>query len=42
MAADRLAIDEMVARVREQLKAELNLEASDFVMVPALFERGMA
>ena len=40
--SENLAIDEVVARVREQLKAELNLEASDFVMVPALFEQGMA
>jgi protein-arginine deiminase len=39
---ENLAIDETVARLREQLKMELNLEDSDFVMVPALFEGGMA
>ena len=39
---ENLAIDEAVARLREQLKTELNLEDSDFVMVPALFQRGMA
>ena len=39
---ENLAIDEAVARLREQLKMELNLEDSDFVMVPALFEGGMA
>jgi protein-arginine deiminase len=36
------AIDEAVSRVREQLKKELNLQDSDFVMLPALFQRGMA
>ena len=39
---ENLAIDEAVARVREQLKKELNLEDSDFVMMPALFQNGMA
>ena len=39
---ENLAIDEAVARLREQLKTELNLEDSDFVMVPALFQSGMA
>jgi protein-arginine deiminase len=36
------AIDEAVARIREQLKTELNLADSDFVMLPALFQGGMA
>ena len=40
--SENLAIDEAVARLREQLKTELNLEDSDFVMLPALFQRGMA
>ncbi len=40
--SENLAIDEAVARLREQLKKELNLEDSDFVMVPALFQGGMA
>ena len=40
--SENLAIDEAVARIREQLKTELNLEDSDFVMVPALFQGGMA
>ena len=40
--SENFAIDEAVARVREQLKVELNLEDSDFVMVPALFEGGLA
>ena len=39
---ENLAIDRAVARVREQLKSELNLEDSDFVMVPALFQEGKA
>jgi protein-arginine deiminase len=39
---ENLAIDEAVVRLREQLKVELNLEDSDFVMVPALFEAGLA
>ena len=41
-SAENYAIDESVARLREQLKTELNLADSDFVMVPALFERGVA
>jgi protein-arginine deiminase len=40
--SENLEIDEAVARLREQLKMELNLEDSDFVMVPALFQGGMA
>ena len=40
--SENLAIDEAVARLREQLKKELNLLDSDFVMLPALFQRGMA
>jgi hypothetical protein len=40
--SENLAIDEAVARLREQLKMELNLQDSDFVMLPALFQRGMA
>jgi protein-arginine deiminase len=40
--SENLAIDESVARLREQLKMELNLEDSDFVMMPALFQEGMA
>jgi protein-arginine deiminase len=36
------AIDEAVFRLREQLKMELNLENSDFVMLPALFQAGLA
>ncbi len=39
---ENLAIDDAVARVREQLKSEMNLADSDFVMMPALFEAGMA
>ena len=39
---ENLAIDEAVDRLRWQLKTELNLEDSDFVMVPALFQEGMA
>ena len=39
---ENLAIDEAIARVREQLKAELNLQDADFVMLPALFNRGRA
>ena len=40
--SENFAIDEAVARVREQLKMELNLEDSDIVMVPALFDGGLA
>ena len=40
--SENLAIDEAVSRLREQLKKELNLLDSDFVMLPALFQRGMA
>jgi len=40
--SENLTIDEAVARLREQLKMELNLEDSDFVMMPALFQEGMA
>jgi Protein-arginine deiminase (PAD) len=39
---ENIAIDEAVAHLREQLKSELNLENSDFVMVPALFQGGLA
>jgi protein-arginine deiminase len=39
---ENLAIDRAVARVHEQLKRELHLEDSDFVMLPALFDEGMA
>jgi protein-arginine deiminase len=39
---ENLAIDEAVDRIREQLKRELNLNDSDFVMVPALFQEGLA
>ena len=39
---ENLAIDEAVSRLREQLKLELNLEETDFVMVPALFQGGLA
>jgi protein-arginine deiminase len=39
---ENLAIDDTIARIREQLKKELNLEDSDFVMVPALFQGGLA
>jgi hypothetical protein len=40
--SENLAIDAAVARVRELLKKELNLEDSDFVMLPALFQGGWA
>jgi protein-arginine deiminase len=40
--SENLAIDEAVGRVQERLKRELNLEDSDFVMLPALFQRGVA
>jgi protein-arginine deiminase len=40
--SENLAIDEAVARLRAQLKTELNLEDSDFVMLPALFQGGLA
>jgi protein-arginine deiminase len=39
---ENLAIDESVGRIREQLKREMNLTDSDFVMMPVLFERGGA
>ena len=42
LTTENLAIDEAVARVRELLQTELNLLDSDFVMLPALFQRGMA
>jgi len=35
-------IDDTIARIREQLKTEMNLENADFVMVPALFQWGRA
>jgi hypothetical protein len=41
-ASENLAIDDAVERIRTQLKTELNLDDADFVMVPALFRRGMA
>jgi protein-arginine deiminase len=41
-STENLAIEETVLSIREQLKVDLNLEDSDFVMVPALFERGIA
>jgi protein-arginine deiminase len=37
-----LAIDDAVAGIRQQLKNELNLVDADFVMLPVLFEWGMA
>ena len=40
--SENLAIDGSVARIREQLKKELNIEDSDFVMLPALFQGGRA
>jgi protein-arginine deiminase len=40
--SENFAIDEAVTRLREQLKMELNLEDSDFVRVPALFQGGLA
>jgi Protein-arginine deiminase (PAD) len=40
--SENLAIDDAVSRVRALLKRELNLLDSDFVMLPALFQRGMA
>jgi protein-arginine deiminase len=40
--SENLAIDEAVARLREQLKRELSLEDSEFVMLPTLFQGGMA
>jgi len=39
---ENLVIDDTIARIREQLKTELNLENADFVMVPALFQWGRA
>ena len=39
---ENLAIDEVIYRLRERLKAELNLEDSDFVMLPVLFQGGLA
>ena len=39
---ENLAIDEAISTLREQLKMELDLENSDFVMVPALFQEGFA
>ena len=39
---ENLAIDEAIALLGEQLKMELDLENSDFVMVPALFQEGFA
>jgi protein-arginine deiminase len=41
-ATESFVIDDAVTRLREQLKMELNLEDSDFVMVPALFQGGIA
>jgi protein-arginine deiminase len=35
-------VDEKVAGLRRQLKAELNLDDADFVMIPVLFRRGGA
>ena len=40
--SENRAIDGSVTRVREQLKTELNLEDSDFIMLPALFKGGTA
>ena len=39
---ENLEIDKAIAGLCRQLMSELNLEASDFVMVPALFQDGMA
>jgi hypothetical protein len=40
--SENLAIDDAIAHLRRQLKRELNLDDSDFVMLPALFQRGVA
>src|SRR5262249_16896510 len=40
--SENVAIDESVARLREQLKTEMNLSDSDFVMLPVLYEHGGA
>jgi len=39
---ENLVIDDKIARIRDQLKMEMNLENADFVMVPALFQWGRA
>ncbi|MFI5455289.1 MAG: protein-arginine deiminase family protein [Isosphaerales bacterium] len=39
---ENLVIDDTIARIRERLKTEMNLENADFVMVPALFQWGRA
>ncbi len=41
-SSENLAIDQAVTRLLKQLKTELNLGDSDFVMLPALFQRGIA
>lgn len=41
-SSENLAIDGLVARIRQQLKSELSLEDSDFVLVPTLFQDGKA
>ena len=39
---ENLEIEDTIAQIREHLKAEMNLDNADFVMVPALFESGVA
>jgi protein-arginine deiminase len=39
---ENLVIDDKISQIRDQLAKELNLENPDFVMVPALFQWGMA
>jgi hypothetical protein len=41
-STENATIDETVERIREQLKTDLNLEDTDFVMLPVLFRSGMA
>ncbi len=41
-SSENLAIDQAVTSLLKQLKTELNLVDSDFVMLPALFQRGIA
>jgi protein-arginine deiminase len=39
---ENVEIDQTIGRIREQLQTELDLAESDVVMLPALFQRGMA
>ena len=41
-STENATIEETVERIREQLKTDLNLEDTDFVMLPVLFRSGMA